>query len=279
MQLNFDANNVAPNTAPEPVETGSYLVCIVGAEEKPTKANDGSSFLELVLEVKQGPMQGKRVIDRLNLNNKNPQTQEIAYGQLSAIAHVIGRKQLQHSQQLLGGMMTVYVVKEPRNDRPGEYSNTVKGYKDVNGNDPQFGGQQGQGQHAGGYNGGQQQQNFAGQGQQNQNFNGGQGQNNGGQFQPNNGGQNFNGGGQNNGGWQGQDQNNNGGNQNFNGGQQNNGGQFQQNNGQQQNFNGGGQQNQNFNNGGQNNGNQNFNGNNGGGNGPTSNGTPDWANQ
>lgn len=278
MQLNFDANNVAPNTAPEPVETGSYLVCIVGAEEKPTKANDGSSFLELVLEVKQGPMQGKRVIDRLNLNNKNPQTQEIAYGQLSAIAHVIGRKQLQHSQQLLGGMMTVYVVKEPRNDRPGEYSNTVKGYKDVNGNDPQFGGQQGQGQHAGGYNGGQQQQNFAGQGQQNQNF-GGQGQNNGGQFQPNNnGGQNFNGG-QNNGGWQGQDQNNNGGNQNFNGGQQNNGQQFQQNNGQQQNFNGGGQQNQNFNNGGQNNGNQNFNGNNGGGNGPTSNGTPDWANQ
>jgi len=224
MQLNFDARRVAPSTAPEPVETGTYPVVIKAAQEKPTRANDGT-LVELILEVLHGPAQGKRITDRLNLGNKNPQAVEIAYGQLSAICHVTGRMQIQSEQQLVGATMQVYVVKEPRADAPGQYGNAVKGYKDMQGNDPgqagnhgnmQQGGGQMQGQNFGG-GAPQDQQQFQGQGQ-GQNFNGqgaGHDPNAGQNFNANQG-QNFNGGGNFNGQGQGQDFNQNQG-QNFNG--------------------------------------------------------------
>lgn len=192
MQLNFDARRVAPSTAPEPVETGTYPVIIKAAQEKPTKNQDGT-FVELTLEVMHGPAAGKRIIDRLNLGNKNPQAVEIAYGQLSAICHVTGRMQIQSEQQLVGATMQVYVVKEPRADAPGQFGNAVKGYKDMQGNDPgqagahgNMGGGAPQGQQFGGAPQGQ--QNF-GAGQDpnaGQNFGGGQNHNNqGGGYNPN----------------------------------------------------------------------------------------------
>lgn len=228
MQLNFDARRVAPSTAPEPVETGTYPVIIKAAQEKPTKNQDGT-FVELTLEVMHGPAAGKRIIDRLNLGNKNPQAVEIAYGQLSAICHVTGRMQIQSEQQLVGATMQVYVVKEPRADAPGQYGNAVKGYKDMQGNDP---GQSGQHGNMGG--GAPQGQQFGGAPQGQQNFGGGQ------QHDPN-AGQNFGGG---------QNHNNQGGGYNPNG----QGGGFDPNaqgGGYNPNAQGGGaQQGQNFGNGG-----------------------------
>lgn len=193
MQLNFDARRVAPSTAPEPVETGTYPVIIKAAQEKPTKNQDGT-FVELTLEVMHGPAAGKRIIDRLNLGNKNPQAVEIAYGQLSAICHVTGRMQIQSEQQLVGATMQVYVVKEPRADAPGQFGNAVKGYKDMQGNDPgqagahgNMGGGAPQGQNFGGAPQGQ--QNFGGAPQNDpnagQNFGGQNHNNQGGGYNPN----------------------------------------------------------------------------------------------
>lgn len=240
MQLNFNASHHNPQTTPEPVDTAWYPVTITSAEEKPNKAGSGS-YLELGLTIQQGPNARRVVKARLNLKHPNPQTVEIAQGELSAICHVTGRMQLQHAQQLLGANMQAYIVKAPRNDRPGQFSNDVQGYRDMNGNEP------GQGGNHGGFagqGGGQQQgqhQNYGGgQGggydpNANQQGNGGnwQGNNNGGYQQNNNGGGNFDqnqqGGGQ--GGYQ----------QGPNGGGQG-GGYQQQGNGQGQNFgNGNGQ--------------------------------------
>lgn len=286
MQLNFDARRVAPSTAPEPVETGTYPVIIKAAQEKPTKNQDGT-FVELTLEVMHGPAAGKRIIDRLNLGNKNPQAVEIAYGQLSAICHVTGRMQIQSEQQLVGATMQVYVVKEPRVDAPGQYGNAVKGYKDMQGNDPGQAGAHGNmgGAQQGGqqFGGAQQGQGFGGQQQDpnaGQNFGGGQqfnGQGGGQQFDPNAGqanGYNPNQQGQNFGGGQQQ-----GNGQNFGGGNgynPNQGGQqFDPNAGQGQQF-GGGQQGQNFGGAQQGGG---YNPNQGGGaGGPAGNGNaPSWA--
>lgn len=183
MQLNFDATRVAPSTAPEPVETGTYPVIIKAAQEKPTRANDGSTLLELIYEVMNGPAAGKRITDRLNLGNKNPQAVEIAYGQLSAICHVTNRLRIQSEQQLLGGTMQVYVVKEPRADAPGQYGNSVKGYKDMQGNDPGQGGQHGNMQQGGGAPQGQ---NFGGGQPQGQGFDPNANQGGGGYGQPQN---------------------------------------------------------------------------------------------
>lgn len=279
MQLNFNASQHNPQTTPEPVDTAWYPVTITSAEEKPNKAGSGS-YLELGLTIQQGPNARRVVKARLNLKHPNPQTVEIAQGELSAICHVTGRMQLQHAQQLLGANMQAYIVKAPRNDRPGQFSNDVQGYRDMNGNEP------GQGGNHGG---------FAGQGggqQQGQNYGGGQ---QGGGYDPN---ANQQGG---NGGWQGNnqqggnaggyDQNNNqGGNwQGNNGGgnfdQNQQGGGYQQHGqgGYQQGPNGGGQgggyqqqgngQGQNF--GGNNNGQG---GNQQGNGGPAGGGNmPSWA--
>lgn len=215
MQLNFNASQHNPQTTPEPVDTAWYPVTITSAEEKPNKAGSGS-YLELGLTIQQGPNARRVVKARLNLRHPNPQTVEIAQGELSAICHVTGRMQLQHAQQLLGANMQAYIVKAPRNDRPGQFSNDVQGYRDMNGNEP------GQGGNHGG---------FAGQGGQQQ----GQNQNYGGQqggYDPN---ANQQGG---NGGWQG---NNQQGGFDPNAQQGGNAGGYQQNNnGYQQNNNGGG---------------------------------------
>lgn len=302
MQLNFNATQVAPNTSPEAIETGTYVVIITDAIEKPTQNRKGA-FIELEMTIQGGQLNGRKVKERLNVKNDNQQAVEIAYGTLSSICHVTGRMQIQSERDLVGaGPFQIYVTKEPRSDRPGSFSNEIRGYRDMNGNEPGQAGNHGAG---GGQGGGQQNPSWA------QNGGGQPDQNNGQQNfnqQPNNGVQN---GGQNNGGWQGggQPDHSNGyqgsGQQNGNqgggyngGGQQNGGYQHQPDNNQNNGgYNGGGQQHNNGgwqgggqNNGGQNNGggyNQNNNGgNNQGGNfgggqgngGPASNGgTPDWA--
>lgn len=266
VSLNFNARNVAPNTMPEPLPTGVYDVIITKTEEKPTKNRDGF-FTEITMKVQGGEFNGRSIVDRLNLKNKNPQAVEIAYGTLSSICHVIGRLEIQDTQQLHGVPFKVSVIRVARDDRPGAYSNEVQGYKDINGNDPGMGGNVGAqgGQQApswaGGQGGGQpntQQQgnNFQTQqpnnnggwdpnaGQQ-QNPNNYQQQPNSGQqqFQDPNAGQNWQGnnGGQQPNNWQGQGGQQGNPNQNpYQGQPQNNGGgnpyQGQNNGGQQ--FNG-----------------------------------------
>lgn len=183
--LNFNARNVAPNTTPEPLPTGVYDVVIVKSEELPTKNRDGF-FTALTMKVQGGEFNGRTIVDRLNLKNKNPQAVEIAYGTLSAICYVTGRLEIQQTEQLHGIPFKVSVSKVPRDDRPGAFSNEVVGYKDINGNDP---GQN----NGGGAMGGQQAPNWAGQ-QQMPDPNAGQ-QNFGGQpqFDPNGGQQMQNG--------------------------------------------------------------------------------------
>lgn len=163
VQLNFNATQVQPNRAPEPVPSGLYPVTITKSEEKPTKDGQGA-YLEFEMTVVQGhEFAGRKIYDRLNIKNKNQQTVDIAYSTLSSICHVTGRLQIQDTGQLHGVPFQVLVSKVERNDRPGsgEMTNQVKGYKDINGNDPGLAGvTQGGGQPswAGGGNAPQQQQ-------------------------------------------------------------------------------------------------------------------------
>lgn len=183
MQLNFNASQVSPQTTPEPVDTAWYPVVITSAEEKPNSKNTGS-YLELGFTIQGGQYANRVIKGRLNLKHPNPQTVEIAQGELSAICHVTGRMQLQHAQQLLGAPLQVYAIKAPRNDRPGQFSNDIQGYRDMNGNEP------GQGAQHGGFAGGAQQQqtqgqNFGGNPQGGNPQGGWQGNNGGGGFDPN----------------------------------------------------------------------------------------------
>lgn len=167
VQLNFDANQVAPNTGFEPVPEGWYNVAITESEIKPTKDGEGA-YLQLKTSIIDGPHTGKPIFVRLNIQNKNQQAVDIAYGELSAICHVTGVYNVADSSQLHGIPFQVRVTVRPAKDGH-DASNDVKGYKDAAGNEPGKRGAQGGGQPSnfGGQpqNQGQPQNNGAPQGQ------------------------------------------------------------------------------------------------------------------
>ena len=134
--LNFNAAQVKPNIGLEPVPSGLYPVMITGSVEKPTKNGQGA-YLEFEMTIMQGhEFAGRKVFDRLNIKNQNQTTVDIAYGTLSSICHVTNRLNMTDTQQLHGIPFQVIVVKVPRDDQPEVFTNNVRGYKDMNGNDP-----------------------------------------------------------------------------------------------------------------------------------------------
>lgn len=126
----FDANTVEPNDSFDPLPNGDYLCVISSSEMKPTKSGDGS-FLELEMEVIDGPCKGRKVWDRLNLNNANETAVRIAQGTLSAICRAVNVLTPTDSCELHDIPLVVKVVCKKRADT-GEMTNEVKGYKGRN---------------------------------------------------------------------------------------------------------------------------------------------------
>ena len=123
----FDANTVEPNDSFDPLPNGDYLCIITASEMKPTKAGDGA-FLELELQVLDGPHQGRKLWDRLNLNNANETAVRIARGALSSICRAVGIPQPQDSCELHDLPLMVKVACKKRDDTD-EMTNVIKGYK------------------------------------------------------------------------------------------------------------------------------------------------------
>lgn len=130
-QLNFDATRVQPSTGiPDPIPAGWYNAIIDESEMKPTRSNDGA-YLSLRFNVIDGQFAGRKVFARLNLRNANPVAQEIAYKDLSAIAHAVGVLHVQDSQQLHGIPLKIKVSVR-KGDGNYDDSNEVKAYRNVN---------------------------------------------------------------------------------------------------------------------------------------------------
>lgn len=82
-----------------PLPTGEYMAQIVDSDLKPTKNNAGH-YLELTLEVMEGPYKGRKHWDRLNLDNPNAQAVEIANRTFSSIREATGVTNPRDSQDL-----------------------------------------------------------------------------------------------------------------------------------------------------------------------------------
>jgi len=123
----FDANEVDPNVAFEPIPAGDYLAVIVASDRKPTK-NGAGEYLQLEMEVIEGPHKGRKVWDRLMLKHTNSQTVAIAKSTLSALCRAVGVMQPKDSVDLHNLPMLVKVACKKRDDT-GEITNVVKGYK------------------------------------------------------------------------------------------------------------------------------------------------------
>jgi hypothetical protein len=122
---NFNANEVEP-TSFEPLPAGKYLACIVESEMKATK-NGAGQFLNLTFQVLDGEYKGRKVWARLNLKNPNPQAEQIARGQLSALCRAIGVMTPRDSCELHNLPLTLTVSLKKRTDNE-ELTNEVKGF-------------------------------------------------------------------------------------------------------------------------------------------------------
>ncbi|RMF71991.1 MAG: DUF669 domain-containing protein [Acidobacteria bacterium] len=122
----FDASNVEPNVGFDPIPAGKYVCVITASEMKETKAGNGE-YLELELEVIDGPHKGRKLWDRLTLRHPNDKTVQIAKGTLSSICRAVGVMAPHDSVELHSLPMIVSVGLKKREDT-GEPTNVVKGY-------------------------------------------------------------------------------------------------------------------------------------------------------
>ena len=110
--INFNAADVDPNQSFEPIPAGKYLAAIVDSTTKPTK-NGAGEYLEIVLEVLEGPYKGRRLWERLTLKHPNDVVVRIASANLSAICHAVAVMTLRDSHELHDIPMTVTVALRP----------------------------------------------------------------------------------------------------------------------------------------------------------------------
>ena len=122
----FNANTVEPSTDFEAIPAGKYLAVISESEMKPTKSGTGS-YLELVFQVIEGDYRNRRLWARLNVDNPNELTVQIAKGELSAICRAVGVMQPKDSCEL-HNLPLFITVKCKRRDDTGDIVNEIKGY-------------------------------------------------------------------------------------------------------------------------------------------------------
>lgn len=115
----FDATGIDPAVAYEILPAGKYRAQIVESEMRLTR-NGMGQYLWLMLDILEGPQQGRKVFDQLNLVNSNPTTVEIAQRTLSAICHATGKMQVNDSEELHLIPMTIQVMVKPPRDGYGE---------------------------------------------------------------------------------------------------------------------------------------------------------------
>ena len=127
----FDANSVEPTATYEPIPAGWYKAVFTDSIEKPTKAQTGS-YLQLTAEIIEGEYQGRKLIERLNLNNPNSTAVEIAQRTLSAICRATGVMTPRDSSDLHDKPFMVQVKVKPGDGNYGP-SNEVGGYEATNG--------------------------------------------------------------------------------------------------------------------------------------------------
>lgn len=109
----------------EPLPAGDYTMQVIESEIKATKAGTGQQLV-LTLEVMEGPLSNRRVWDRLNIQNQNPDAQRIAQRALADLCLAVGVASLRNSDELHFKPFTAKVA--IRQDKTGKYgpSNSVR---------------------------------------------------------------------------------------------------------------------------------------------------------
>lgn len=121
----YEADALPVGAGYEAIPAGWYNATIQKSELKNTKAGNGR-MIALRLAITGPTHQGRVVFTNLNINNPNPQAEEIGRQQLGEIMRAIGLARVGDTDELIGGMLAVKLVL--KND--GQ-ENDVKGFKAI----------------------------------------------------------------------------------------------------------------------------------------------------
>ena len=125
--LNFNANEVEPSKAFDPIPAGKYVAVITDSEMKDTRAGTGR-YLQLEFEITDGEFAGRKVWARLNIENRNPEAVRMARADLSAICRAVNVLTPSDSADLHNLPLVIKVhVRKDKNT--GEISNEIRGYE------------------------------------------------------------------------------------------------------------------------------------------------------
>jgi hypothetical protein len=115
-----------------PLPSGEYPVMITDSDVKPTKRGDGS-YLELTLQVIDGPMKGRLAWARLNIDNPSAKAVEIANRELKSICEAIGITQQVTDSAVLHNRPMIARIEYVKADgvKTQRDSNEIKAYKNL----------------------------------------------------------------------------------------------------------------------------------------------------
>ena len=131
----FDASQFDPAQSAGSLPVGKHRVIIESSEVKATKANTGG-YLELTLQIIDGPNAGQTGAFRLNIYSQSEAAKGIANRQLSAICHAINVIQIQDSAQLHNQPFMVEVALQKGEEAAQKGYTEVKKIFDANGQEP-----------------------------------------------------------------------------------------------------------------------------------------------
>lgn len=129
--LNFNAANVVPDTGSgDPIPAGWYVAMVTESDIKPTSNGMGARLAVTMTVQEPQKWAGRKVFTGFNIKNDNPVAQDIAFKQLSALAHAVAVLQVEDSQQLHGIPLKIRVKVKPAS---GTYepSNDITAYRNM----------------------------------------------------------------------------------------------------------------------------------------------------
>jgi len=109
-----------------PIPADTYVAQIVSSDMKDTKDGAGK-YLQLQFKVLDGEYIGRVLFERLNIQNANTQTVEIAQKALATICELCGVGNLVDSEELHNHPMNIRVVIKPEKSQYAA-QNEIKGY-------------------------------------------------------------------------------------------------------------------------------------------------------
>lgn len=111
----------------QPLPEGEYLVNVMDSDYKPTKKGDGH-YVAIQFEVTEGPHEGRYLWSNYNIDNPNPQAQEIGEQQFAKLClATLGKPSCGDTDDLLGKRCLVGVgfeKNDPSRNRV-KYANPV----------------------------------------------------------------------------------------------------------------------------------------------------------